>query len=245
MKKLITPIIILAIAALACKKDDNKEGGNGNPQPQKGYVTGKVVNAAGTPIKGVKIIIDHSIFWNSNLTTSTKDDGTYSVKIPIGSWYAFAENTVEYNGRKFKMDLHPDNSDGFGGDGAVRNFTWKLSGEKTEPLTGTYGGVVEFNHTVGEFEAIEDREIVWTFTPSGPLIDGSAGKVLTLKSANGNDLRDVPIGRYKVTATYEGKALKLRKWRTQDAFGADVTFDFYPTFESFCNNCQILEYKIK
>lgn len=242
MKQFITPIIILSLTVSACKKDDKGDDNNGG-QPKKGYVTGKITNSAGKPVKGVKVIIDHSIFWNSNITTSSGDDGSYSVKIPIGSWYAFAEHTVDYNGRRFKLDLHPDNSDGFGGDGAVRNFTWKLSGVKTEPLSGHYGGVVEFNSYVGDYGVPDDRDIVWTFTPSGPLIDGSAGRVLTLQSENGNDLRDVPIGRYKVTATYEGKALKLRKWRTQDAFATEVTFDFWPTFESFCNNCAILEYR--
>lgn len=243
MKQLIVTSLFIALATTtACKKDGDN---NNNGGPQKGYVTGKVTNAAGTPIKGAKVIIDHSIFWNSNVTTSSKDDGTYSVKIPIGSWYAFGEITVDYNGRKFKMDLHPDNSDGFGGEGAVRNFIWKLSGEKTEPLSGSYGGVVEFNSAIGDYDVLDDRDIIWKFTPSGPLIDGSAGQVLTRQSENGNDLRDVPIGRYKVTATYKGKALKLKKWRTQDAYGADVTFDFYPTFESFCNNCAILEYTTK
>ncbi|WP_341836673.1 carboxypeptidase-like regulatory domain-containing protein [Chitinophaga pollutisoli] len=239
MQHIIASLLFISLAAASCKKDD---GENSNGDPKKGYVTGKVRNSAGAPLKGVKILIDHSIFYNSNMSTSTGDDGSYSIKIRTGSWYAFAEHYPVYNGKKYHIYLEPDNSDGFGGEGAVRNFTWKLKGVKEAPLSGYFGGLVTFDNYIGE-SVPNEADITWTFTPVGPLIDGSAGQTLTLKAEDGWQIKDVPMGRYKVKATYGGNILQLRKWRTEDVFVPELTIDFEPEIAAQCNNCAMLEYR--
>lgn len=223
-----------------CKKQ-NEEADNGSPR--HGYVTGIIKNKSNVPVSGVKVIIDHSIFFNSNISTTTSKDGKYKIKIPNGSWHAFAQHRVEYNGRVYTLYLHPDNASGFGGEGAVRNFEWRLTGEMPQPLSGTYGGLVTVDNRPGVY--IDETRITYTFTPVAPLIDGSTGAVLTLRSVDGGNLKDVPIGRYHVTATYEGKALKFRKWNTEDVFVKTYELNFEPQIPAQCDNCVKLEYDLE
>jgi len=69
-----------------------------------------------------------------------------------------------------------------------------------------------------------------TLTPTGTLIDGSAGAVMTrtVDASVGNFvLRDVPMGRYTVRATRSGAPLVIRMRHTA-GYVADVTADFEP-----------------
>ncbi|GEM_PF-634167 len=209
---------------------------------QSGYLTGVVRNFAGRPLSGAKVIADHSIFFNSNLSTTTGADGNYAIRLSVGSWYAFAQHQANYNGKAYTLWLHPDDSSGFGGEGAVRNFTWKLAGVMPEPLSGHYGGLVTFDHYPGVY--IEDDQIEFTFRPVGPLIDGSAGTVLTLRAADGYRIKDVPIGRYDVSATYQGSRLLLRTWNSEEAFVSSYRLDFEPQIPAQCDNCAMLEYTL-
>ena len=223
---------------LSCSKDGEVQPGEVNYQ--QGYASGVAKDASGKPLKGVKIIVDHTIFYNSNISTFTSEKGTYKVKVPTGSWFAFAQHTVNYNGKSYSFYLHPDNPAGFGGEGAVRNFEWKLTGKRPEPLSGEYGGLVTFDSYPGVY--IDDKQIEFTFTPLTPLIDGSTGTTLQLKSPDGYHLKDIPMGRYEVTARYQGKSVKLRKWNTDDTFQEKFILDFEPEIYAQCDNCAMLEY---
>src|SRR5690606_1252525 len=131
-------------------------------------------------------------------------------------------------------------SGGFGGEGAVRNFEWRLTGKRPEPLSGEYGGLVTFDSYPGVY--IDDKQIEFTFTPLTPLIDGSTGTTLQLKSPDGYTLKDIPMGRYEVTARYQGKSVKLRKWNTDDTFQEKFILDFEPEIYAQRDNCAMLEY---
>jgi hypothetical protein len=210
---------------------------------EKGFVKGSVKNAAGNPLKGVKIIIDHSLFYNSNITAATDEQGNYRIKIPNGSWYAYAQFKKTYNNKNYTFYLEPDSYEGFGGEGAVRNFVWKLTGKKQEPLSpGFFGGTITFDKDV-DGAYIDRKEIEFTLTPMGNLIDGSAGETLTLRSADGYKLEDVPIGRYDISASYKGRAVELRKWNTSDTYVKTMQLDFEPQISPHCDNCAKLEYK--
>ena len=137
-----------------------------------------------------------------------------------------------------------------GGEGAVRNFRWKLSGEKPVPLAGYYGGLVNlYNDPNCELWDVENIE--FTFTPDGPMIDGSAGMVIKTTSGlpgtdNFKKIPDVPMGRYIVTAKHlpSGKTIKLAHNNGQYNYSNSITIDFEPEL-NFCNRCMVILYNDK
>lgn len=229
-------IILLSYGTYSCSKENDNS-------TKDGYLTGTVKNQSGVPLNGVKILVDHSIFFNSNISSTTDQYGKYQIKVPIGSWYVFAQYQIEFNGKMYSFYLHPDNTSGFGAEGGVRNFEWKLTGEMPQPLSGNYGGLVTIDHYPGVY--IDDSLIDFTFTPAGPLVDGSSGKILHVRSIDGFNIKNIPIGRYNVTATYQGMKLKLRKWNSGEAFVESYVLDFEPQIPAQCDNCAKLEYFIQ
>ncbi|WP_057936333.1 hypothetical protein [Algoriphagus resistens] len=217
----------------ACSNSDDL------PISQVGYSTGVVKNTAGIPLKQVRVLIDHSIFFNAGIHDLTDNEGKYRIKIPDGSWFAFAIHEVVYNGKTYSFYLHPDNTAGFGGEGAVRNFTWKLSGTMSPPLSGNYGGLITIDNYPGIY--IEESEIDFILTPIGKLIDGSEGSPL-IRNPTDTHIQDIPIGLYSLTATYQGKPVLLRKWNSEDAFVENYELHFEPQIEAQCDNCAKLEY---
>lgn len=226
-----------------------------NPQPgnvQKGYLTGKVTDSKGKPIRGVRVIADNTFLYNSNLLGTTNANGLYSIKLSAGTYLATAELTVDYNTRSYKLNLRPDATEEFiQQDGAVRNFSWALTGPRPEQPRLHYGGDIMLNRVVGS-SLYDVENIVFTLVPVGPLIDGSEGSTLRLRSGQPStetygQLADVPIGRYKISAVHEptGTKVKVRNG-VNGTFSADgsVTMDFYgETSPRFCTNCMILEYR--
>jgi hypothetical protein len=248
MKKrnVLTYLALCVFIALSCSK--TKDGSNN--EPQNGYVKGKVVDSKGTALKDVTILIDNTIIYNSYLSAVTAADGSYQIKLVNGAWIAYAEMNVPYNGKTYKVNLHPDNAAGFGIEGAVRNFSWKLTGQKPTPLTGHYGGTIIIDKYV-QSSIYDSENIEFTLTPVGKLIDGSDGQVITTKHGQPSTdtygkLVDIPIGRYAITAVYTSSTgnvpLKLRnKLNTSTGFTNSLQVDFEPT-SSVGNNMAVLEY---
>lgn len=236
---LLTVILCLATG---CAKENNlgSSDDSDSKAPETGYVSGTIKNDRGIPMEGVRVLIDHSIFFNSDLSTITDDEGKYKIKVPAGSWYAFAQHTAKYNGKNFTFYLHPENAGGFGNEGAVRNFVWKLSGDMPQPLSGYYGGLVTIDSFPGVY--INVKEIDFIFTPLTPLIDGSEGKILHRISKDNHRILDVPIGKYQLTARYQGKSLKFRTWNSEQEFQETYHLDFLPQVTSQCDNCAKIEY---
>ena len=130
------------------------------------------------------------------------------VRQPIGTWRVGAHLRREYNGRTYKLDLHPDTARAFPGvDGAVRNFSWRLIGRT--PEGGSYGVATYVYHGWAPGQSVSQSDVVVTFTPVGPLIDGSTGQVGVVR-LQGNYVSNIPLGRYRVTA----------RWAPQDARAA-------------------------
>ncbi len=240
-------LLTASLLSASCQTSSPDPGATDPGKPTPGYVTGKVVDTQGRPLEGVEIVIDNTLFYNTNLLTNTDAKGAYRVKTPNGSWQATAEIRRTYNGKSYRLDLAPDNSNAFAGDeGAVRNFEWRLSGEKPDNPGAFYGGSVEVSGEVGK-GPYDAENIEFTFTPVGPLIDGSAGKTLVLPyDTYYGRIPDVPIGRYRITAVYKptGTRLKLRN-RVNGTYAADgaVTMDFFGEIPYWsCTNCMFLEY---
>src|SRR5690606_9777620 len=95
LKNLAILALIIGMLVLFTKCSSNDDNGNFG-DPQEGYVTGLAKDGTGTPLEGVKVLIDNSIFFNSGINTITNEKGKFQVKIPNGSWYAFATHEVPY-----------------------------------------------------------------------------------------------------------------------------------------------------
>ncbi|OJV17017.1 MAG: hypothetical protein BGO21_29720 [Dyadobacter sp. 50-39] len=236
MKKraLILQWVLLCGFVVACTTD-NEPVADGQ-SPRNGYATGKVTDTEGNPVKGVEVVIDNTMFHASYSLGNTDANGNYEIQLPkVGTFMASAQIVKQYNGRRYELDLDPDVYEAFSIDGAVRNFRWKLSGERPEG-EGYYGATIGLNK--GLYSSIYDEEnIEFTLTPVGNLIDGTKGKTLKMKSGepyskNYGNLVDIPLGRYEVTAYYKGEGgegpLKLRNHFSDDEYEHKLVIDFEP-----------------
>ena len=105
-------------------------------QVEPGFAKGIVTDQAGKPISGAIVFLDGVLDQNQQQTT--KADGTYRMRLQPGAYKAMAWFYAKYEGQSFKIDLKPDSTDTFDDhDGAVRNFTWTLTGEKVPPDMGS------------------------------------------------------------------------------------------------------------
>jgi hypothetical protein len=232
MKKLVLLLFSTQIlATVGCNKSNDVAAGN--PEPSKGIVNGVVKYADGSPIVNAKVVIENTILYASYVFGTTNSKGEYSVPVPIGSWKASVQIEKEFLGKKYKYDLHPDNANAFAGyDGAVRNFTWKISGAK--PGGGYYGSPVKAYGDLLSFMNMQDVEL--TLTPDGALIDGSAGMVIKkrLVDVGGGEygIDDVPVGKYSITAknVATNQALDIRI-RNTGSYASSVTGIFNSDYQ--------------
>lgn len=239
-------VITLSLTALlaACGSTGNTghNPGSGNTQPIGGTVKGVALGSDGTPIVGARIIIDNTVVANSAVTGRTDVDGRYSLQIPREwSWRAYGQLEKTYNGRTFRLDLHPDNPDSFAGaQGAVRNFELRIAGSKPAPLVGSYGGQVYVYRNPDQ--SFDEHDVEITLTPVGKLIDGSNGQTITTRPIE-SQIADVPIGRYAISAKLvtTGQTL-LIKDQLANTYENTTTQDFWPEYpRAWCNNCIRLE----
>lgn len=220
----------------SCKSNSIDPGTEpGNPSKgQSGYVIGKVTDPQRKPLPRATVYIDNTVIKGHGAEVSSGADGNYKMQLvkDMGQWVAKGYILKEYNDRVYKILLDPENPDSFSeNEKPVRNFQWKLTGHVPDlSLDLYYGGTAELHRDPNAYE-LETSKIEFTFTPVGPLIDGSTGKPLKLQTKKTYDdfLNDIPMGRYTVTAIYKPTGEKLR---LIDAFGDDynykesVTLDF-------------------
>lgn len=217
-------LVVILLSIPGCKDDparaadDKKDGGakvDAGPA-EMGIIKGTATTTDGQPIKSFGGSIS-GYSSKSGQRVSANIDGTngkYSTDVGPGQFATRAWTDVEYNGRKYRIDL--DATDGKGvltkqdtKPGVVKNFKWKLDGFRvdcdargTDRFYSHCGGSINFNpegHGIEYWSGIKkdykhkpepkipaDAIVELTLTPDGPLIDGSKGKpvVLTLKPAD-------------------------------------------------------------
>lgn len=210
---------------------------------EPGFMKGRVVDAAGKPVTGVEVVADNRQFYNTNALVRTDAQGRYRVEVrrPVGTWHATAQVKRKLNGQTFRFDLHPDNDEDFNGrDGAVRNFTWKLRGER--PDGGRYGSPVIVYRSLSNPYDIDVNNVELTLKPVGPLPDGSAGLTIVAKptpTGDGDAVTDVPVARYEITARYLDPAqgalpLLVRRCNAEN-YAPSVVADFKITMPTVQN----------
>jgi hypothetical protein len=173
---------------------------------EPGYVQGRVVDASGRPIAGAKVYVDHAIFHNANITLTTGDDGRYRIRLPesSGVYKVTAELFKTFENQKLRLELAASSTDTVSAEtGAARDFMWKLSGERPPEQDGCWGWDV---HLWRDPDSPYDTENFWlTLEPVGPLIDGTSGKTIVGRGGvkTNQQIRDVPVGKYRVTGVYK------------------------------------------
>lgn len=187
---------------------------------------GVVKDEQGKPVAGAEVFADNTLYHNMNAIGRTDAQGRYSIDLPrqeLGTWVPGAYVKREFNGVNHEFRLYADNESPFSASsGAVRNFVWRLSGERGD---GNIGKLVYIYITEGV--SIKDVEV--TLTPKGPLADGSTGKPITRRVPTGR-IENVPVGRYTATARLvkEGQAPQplLVSPGQGGNFGVSATADF-------------------
>lgn len=226
-KNLFLHLIVWIIILMSCKKEGNTAA------PESGYATGSVVDTKGNPLSDVEVTIENTLVGTYNSFVGKTDaNGNYKIKISkVGTYHANAYLVKNYNGKNYRLPLHPDNDNVFSNEGAVRNFKWKLSGPM--PEDGYYGSYIELNGAL--LLDIDEQSIEYTLTPVGKLIDGSDGEVLKLHTGQPNTssygkLTDIPIGRYTLTAVYvkngNRQPLRLKYTLGSGGYQSSLTIDF-------------------
>lgn len=190
---------LIAAGLVACTAQSASDAA---PEPRQGHATGRVVDTRGNPVPGAKILLENTVFHSSSVSGSTGPDGRYRLKVYPGAWQAWGTLTTEYHGKTYRLDLHPENPDSMDENGGVRDFTWKLEGRDPRKDHAHYGGQVA---VFGDYHFYDMEDVELTLEPDGPLIDGSEGRTLVLRPDDHHwsqldFLRDIPIGRYVVTA---------------------------------------------
>lgn len=216
---------------------------------EAGVIRGRAVDAAGKPLKtfggyisGYSLQSGQQIYANI-----TGKDGSYTARVGPGQFALRAWVDLRYNERPYRLDLTPD--DGFGGlhkhdttEGLIKNFTLKIEGFRagvdersddrayghnggsimltTEGNGGNYWSDIRSDYSHAAEPKLLEGTIEVTLTPDGPLIDGSEGKPVVLKTKPAEIEgymqrlhRGIPLGRYRASAkqiTEDGQTVPVR-----------------------------------
>ncbi|GGO38718.1 hypothetical protein [Deinococcus humi] len=211
------------------------------PNQATPYVmSGVVKDEQGKPVAGAEVFADNTLYDNMNAIGRTDAHGRYSIDLPrqeLGTWVPGAYVKRDYNGVNHEFRLYADDESPFSASrGAVRNFVWRLSGERGD---GNMGKLVYIYIT----EGVSLSNVEVTLTPKGPLADGSVGRPITRRVPTGR-IEDVPVGRYTATARLlrDGQApLPLLVSPGQGGnYGPSATADFEKS-----NYSIIMEFTVK
>ena len=233
MKKTLTSLLALSFLVSsfflmsACTKPTSTEIDPDGNAPQKGMVSVRALDAVGKPLANASIVINNSQYYNHNVLGQTDANGRYNLQVTPGSWYVRGTVKTKFDNKTYVLDLHPDNDVAFAGsEGAVRNLTLKVSGERTGEFgnDGYYGGKVEVFTT-----GVPTNQVTLTLQPVGSLIDGSTGRTITTKPTD-MYIHDVPLGKYTVTAQAGNQPLQVRIRNADQSYGNSVTASFDPAY---------------
>lgn len=214
-------------AVLACGLVRGEAGAQTQPTP--GYAVGRVLAADGRPISapGARVVL--AIHGTSDQSgqrveynVPVRADGSYQQRLAEGSYHVFAARVhVPFGGKTYMCNLEPDTDDQVdrpSSEGIVINYVWKARGAKPgrgdeTSVADWYGSSVGMTFSFYRNDlrrsvpaAPKGTRCVFTLTPVGRIIDGSAGEVRTYQRAydrllpglDNPNLTDLPIGIYTI-----------------------------------------------
>lgn len=212
--------LICSTVVTGCSKDANLPDAPATGT-KNGVVTGIVTDAKNLPVKGANITVEHTVWYNSYLLAASNNEGKYQVSLPddpAGDWTAKAQLTKTSYGQTYKFDLEPDNAGTFTkASGAVRNFKWKLSGQR--PGGGYYGAHVDLYMLGADVDMTKIKLLFSPYPGEINLIDGTVAAAFErpVEDVAGTFMaKDIPIGKYTVKAVYSGKTLLLNNRHLDD-----------------------------
>ncbi|GGR06478.1 carboxypeptidase-like regulatory domain-containing protein [Deinococcus ruber] len=210
-------------------------------KPAPGSVQGHALDTTGKPLSGVQIWIK-PVVTTGVAETLTDDQGRYVVTgLPPVGYRSYAWLQTPYQGKTFCYRLAQPSTADYNAfnpaSGQIRNFKWQLSGRipGEEPYSdlGYFGGSLPLMAAFGQDRwATQDDEMEVQLTPVGPLIDGSAGKPLTRTAPARGMVLDVPIGTYRVRATFisaNGKREAVQVSGFDGDYASEATVKFKPS----------------
>lgn len=208
MWKMTTVLTVAALLGLTSYS--RSQAAQPTTKVQSGTVQGQAVDHRGKPLAGIHVWIKPGLTTGVvDITTGT--DGRYRADgLPYLPYTAHAWYPVSAYGKTYCYRLaHPtaaEHQPFNAQQGTTRNFKWQLSGKipgkEDYRGSGYYGGTLTLlasSQDGGSLLNNEDRLEV-TLTPDGPLIDGSAGKKLILKTNELSHIYDIPVGKYRASA---------------------------------------------
>lgn len=212
-------------------------------------VSGTVRTVDGRPLAGATIRISGATGAGSGSTVRTQSDrnGNYRLRVRPGHYNVDAYYDLTFDGQTYRELPLTSTNRGcerqLSQNGIVRHFVLRLTGplrcafnfDANEPASYAGGMVLV---TGGNFPPA--TRVRFTFTPIGPLADGSKGQVLTFErsgamlAVSGGRLgqtawlHDIPLGRYRVSAvaTLPGGATQTLMLRTDGAADTSVEIGF-------------------
>lgn len=190
-------------------------------------VKGRVTDGQGNPMAGVEVGADNTLLYDSNAMAVTDADGAYRIDLSTmeATWRMWSYHQVTFDGQEFSFDLAGDKAPFASSEGAIRDFTWQLTGVYDKDLGLSYGGS-GWVHEDLESAVLEDLSLVTlTMVPAGPLVDGSPGEQLSIQLDPSGTFADIPIGRYTLTADYQGRELLVRP-RNEGEYAESVEVGF-------------------
>ena len=229
---------------------------------EAGYFTGRITMRDGSPITlpgvtyKIKIAGVTAVGESNNLYPPISPDGTFRLKLPKGLFYPSSGTiTFPFEGKNYLVDFVPVNpvpGTRDGADGIMQNFIWQISGPKPGTLNPDirnkedwFGitmsvGFVPYGDDTQQSPTpmTEGTRLVFTFTPSTKLFDGSEAKPVTVErkwsespSFSIDAINDLPPANYAISGVAilpEGitKTLKLKE--SYNVFKPTITLTLAP-----------------
>lgn len=198
-------------------------------------VKGRVLDPQGRPMPGVSVMADNTLLAGSSAQAVTDADGAYRLDLSLmqTTWRMYGQHEVDYDGQRYTFRLEVDESPFSSSEGAIRDFVWRIGGPKGDGAL-FHGGNGHVFQDYGSYE-IEDITLVTLhFTPSGPLVDGTAGEPVHVPVDVMGAFGGVPLGRYTITATYgppgaeQDLLIREQTWDDDVAYLPSVEAGFEP-----------------
>ncbi len=190
------------------------EGAASAPAPTGGAQTappntvmGTVIDAQGRPLPGARVSL-YPALTTGQVNATTDAAGNYIFQsLPDVPYDIRAYTSVNYGGQQICMRLAMENEADYNsftaGSGITRNFQLRFSGQIRDIHGNTpqhFGGAIYF--VDGPAETENGAQVEFSFTPAGPLVDGSQSSPFTrtYTSSMGNLIHDIPVGPYRLSA---------------------------------------------